>query len=135
MGGTRGSDLERVVEDIILTASSPLPPLSNLERVVEDGETFSPSYDHHIPEMPHSSLPPSEHVPDEMPQPSPACTEQVHDEMPQSSQQAQSIHERVPPKEGDAQEDEDVPKWELQKKHPITIRQIYVSMKDVSERS
>ena len=72
-------------------------------------------------------------MPDEMPQPSPARTEQVHDEMPQSSQQAQPIHEqRVPPEEGDAQEDEDMPKWELRKKHPITIRPIYVSMKDVS---
>jgi hypothetical protein len=34
--------------------------------------------------------------------------------MPQSSQQAQPIHEqRVPSEEGDAQEDEDVPEWEL----------------------
>ena len=74
--------------DIILTTSSPPPPLSNLERVVEDGEIFSSARDHHIPEMPHSSPPPSEHVPDDMPQPSPARTEQVHDEMPQSSQQA-----------------------------------------------
>ena len=67
--------------DIILTASSPPPPLPNLERVVEVGEIFSPSRDH-IPEMPHSSLPPNEHVPDEMPQPSPARTEQVHHEIP-----------------------------------------------------
>ena len=53
--------------------------------------------------------------------------------MPQSSQQAQPIHEQiVPPEEGDAQEDEDVSEWELQKKHPITIRLIYVPMKDVS---
>ena len=53
--------------------------------------------------------------------------------MPQSSQQAQPIHEQiVPPEEGDAQEDEDVSEWELQKKHPITIRPVYVSMKDVS---
>ena len=77
--------------------------------------------------MPHSSPPPSEHVP------SPAHTEQVHDEMPQFSQQTQPIHEqRVPPEEGDAQEDEDVPEWVLQKKHPITIKSIYVPMKDVS---
>jgi hypothetical protein len=34
--------------------------------------------------------------------------------------------------EGDAQEDEDVPEWELRKKHPITVRPIYVPMKDVS---
>jgi hypothetical protein len=41
------------------------------------------------------------------PQPSPAHTQQGHDEMPQSTQQAQSIHEqRVPPEQGDAQEDE-----------------------------
>ena len=117
--------------DIILTASSPPPPLLILERVVEVGEIFSPSHDHHIPEMPHSSPSPSEHVPNEMPQPSPACTKQVHDEMPQSSQQAQPIHEQVPPEEGDAQEDEDVPEWELRKKHPITIRPVYVPMKDV----
>jgi hypothetical protein len=38
----------------------------------------------------------------------------------------------VPPKEGDAQEDEDVPEWELQKKHPIKVRPIYVPMRDVS---
>jgi hypothetical protein len=54
--------------DIILIASSPPPHLSNLERVVEDEEIFSPSH-----EMPHSSLPPSEHVPDK-PQTSPART-------------------------------------------------------------
>ena len=84
-----------------------------MERVVEVEEIFSPSRDHHIPKMPHSSPPPSEHVPDK-PQPSPARTEQVHDEMPQFSQQAQPIHEkRVPHEEGDAQEDEDVPEWEL----------------------
>ena len=53
--------------DIILTTSSPPPPLPNLERVVEVGEIFSPSHDHHIPEMPHSSPPPSKHVPDEIP--------------------------------------------------------------------
>ena len=69
-------------QDIILTASSPPPPLSNLERVVEVGEIFSLSRDHHIPEMPHSSPPPSEHVPNEMPQPSPAYTKQVYDETP-----------------------------------------------------
>ena len=67
--------------DIILTASSPPPPLSNLEQVVEVGEIFSLSCDYHIPKMPHSSPPPSELVPDK-PQPSPARTEQVHDEMP-----------------------------------------------------
>ena len=74
--------------DIILTTSSSPLPLPNLERVVEVEEIFSLSCDHHIPEMPHSSPPPSEHVPDEM---------------PQSSQQAQPIHEqRVPPEEGGA---------------------------------
>ena len=80
--------------DIILTASSSPPSFPNLERVVDDGEIFSPSRDHHIPKMPHSSPPPSEHVPDEMPQPSPTRTKQVHDEMPQSSQQAQPIQEQ-----------------------------------------
>ena len=65
--------------------------------------------------MPHSSPPPTEHVPDK-PQPSPTHTEQVHNEMPQSSQQAQSIHEQqVPPKEGDAQEDKDVPEWNFER--------------------
>ena len=119
-----------------MTASSPPPPLLNLERVVEVGEIFSPSRDPHIPEMPHSSPPPIEHVPDEMPQPSPARTGQVHHEMPQSSQQAQPIHEqRVPPEEGDAQEDEDVPEWELRKKIPINIRPVYVPIKDVSSVS
>ena len=68
-------------QDIILTTSSPHPPLQNLERVVEVGEIFSLSRDH-IPDMPHSSPPPSEHVPDEMPQRSLARTEQVYDEMP-----------------------------------------------------
>jgi hypothetical protein len=38
----------------------------------------------------------------------------------------------VPPDEGDAQEDEDVPEWEIRKKHPIKVRPIYVSMRDVS---
>jgi hypothetical protein len=100
--------------DIVLTASLPPPPPPNLDRVVEIGEIFSPSHDHHIPKMPHSSPPPSEHVPNKMPQPSPAHTEQVHHEIPQSSQQAQPIHEqRVLPEEGDAQDDEDMPEWEL----------------------
>ena len=74
-------------------------------------------------------------MPNEMPQPSLARTEQVHDELPQSSQQAQPIHEqRVPTEEGDAQED-DVPEWELRKKHPITIRSVYVPIKDISSVS
>jgi hypothetical protein len=38
----------------------------------------------------------------------------------------------VPSKECHAQEDEDVPKWEVQKKQPITIRKIFVSIKDVT---
>ena len=118
-----------------MTASSPPLPLPNLEQVVEVGEIFSSSRDHHIPEMPHSSPSPSEHVPNK-PQPSLAHTEQVHDEMPQSSQQAQLIHEqRVPPEEGDAQEDEDVSEWGLRKKHPITIMLVYVPMKDASSVS
>jgi hypothetical protein len=37
----------------------------------------------------------------------------------------------VPPEEGDAQEDEGVPEWELRKKHPIKARPIYVPMRDV----
>ena len=66
--------------DIILTASSSSPPLSNLERVVKDMEIFSPSRDYHIPEMPYSFPSPSEHVPNK-PQPLPAHTKQVHNEM------------------------------------------------------
>ena len=46
--------------DIILTASS--PPVQRLEGVIEEGEILSPSREHHLPEMPHSSPPPSEHV-------------------------------------------------------------------------
>ena len=104
-----------------MTVSLPPPPLPNLEQVVEVGEIFSPSRDHHIPEMPQPSL---------------ARTEQVHHEIPQSSQQAQPIHkQRVPPKEGDAQEDEDMPEWELRKKIPISIRLVYVPIKDVSSVS
>ena len=53
--------------DIILTTYSPHPPLPNLERVVEVRNIFSPSRDHHIPKMSHSSPTPSEHVHDEMP--------------------------------------------------------------------
>ena len=41
----------------------------------------------------------------------------------------------MPPEEGDAQEDENVLEWELQKKHPITIRLVYVLIKDVSSVS
>ena len=88
LGDIMGQFILKHKWDIILTASSPYPPLLNLERVVEVREIFSSSRDHHIPEMPYSSPPPSEHVPDK-PQPSLARTEQVHDEMPQSSQQAQ----------------------------------------------
>jgi hypothetical protein len=80
-------------QDIILTATSPPPTILQFERVVEDGEIFSLSRDHHIPEMPHSFPPPSELMPDK-PQHSPARYEQGHDEMPQSSQQAQPIHEQ-----------------------------------------
>ena len=51
----------------------------------------------------------------------------MHHEIPQSSQLGQPIHEqRVPPKEGDAQEDEDMPEWELRKKHPINIRPVHL---------
>jgi hypothetical protein len=128
--------------DIVLNASSPTLTDVHLERVVEDGEVFSLAHDH-TPERPHSSLTLSDHVPrtpqpspgrneqghdemphpslahneqghDEMPHHSPASTEQGHDEMPQTSQQAQSIYEqRVPSLEGHAQEDENVPEWEL----------------------
>jgi hypothetical protein len=44
--------------DIILIASA--PPAQCLEGVLEDGEILSPSRDHHLPEMPQSSSPPSE---------------------------------------------------------------------------
>ena len=41
----------------------------------------------------------------------------------------------MPPEEGDAQEDEDVPEWELRKKILINIRLVYVPIKDVSSVS
>ena len=41
----------------------------------------------------------------------------------------------MPPEEGDAQEDKDVPEWELRKKIPINIRPVYVPVKDVSSVS
>ena len=53
-------------QDIILTTSS--PPVEHAEGVLEEGEILSPSHDHHLPEMPQSSLPPSEQMP-KMPQP------------------------------------------------------------------
>ena len=47
--------------DIILTASS--PPVERVEGVLKEGEILSPSRDHHLPEMPQSSPPPSEQMP------------------------------------------------------------------------
>jgi hypothetical protein len=41
----------------------------------------------------------------------------------------------VPPEEAAVQEDADVPAWELRKKHPTTIRPVYVLIKDVSSVS
>ena len=48
--------------DIVLTASS--PPIQCLEGLFEEEELLSPSCDHHLPEMPRSSLPPSELMPE-----------------------------------------------------------------------
>jgi hypothetical protein len=54
--------------DIVLIASS--PPVQHLEGLFEEGELLSSSRDHLLPEMPHSSPPPSKHM-QEMPQPMP----------------------------------------------------------------
>ena len=37
----------------------------------------------------------------------------------------------MPPKEGDAQKDEDAPKLELRKQIPVNIRPVYVLIKDI----
>ena len=41
----------------------------------------------------------------------------------------------MPPEECDAQEDKDMPEWELRKKIQINIRLVYVLIKDVSSVS
>jgi hypothetical protein len=64
--------------DIVLIVCSPTSSDVHLERVVEDGEVYSPARDDHTPEIPHSSPNPHHH----MTQPSPARTEQGHDETP-----------------------------------------------------
>jgi hypothetical protein len=71
------------------------------------------------------------------PQPSSARPEQGHEDMPQSSQQALPTHEqRLPSQEGHAQEGEDVPVCEAQKKIPVMIRSTgsksFVDMNDIS---
>ena len=58
--------------DIVLMASS--PPIQRLVGLFEEGEILSPSLEHHLLKMPHSSLPSSEHV-HEMPQPMPQSIE------------------------------------------------------------
>jgi hypothetical protein len=63
-------------KDIVLTVCSPTPSDVHLERVIEDGEVYSPARDDHTPEIPHPSPNPHHHTP----QPSPARTEQGHDE-------------------------------------------------------
>jgi hypothetical protein len=65
-------------KDIVLTVCSPTSSDVHLERVVGDGEVYSPAHDDHTPEMPHSSPNPRHHTP----QPSPARTDQGHDETP-----------------------------------------------------
>jgi hypothetical protein len=48
-------------------------------------------------------------------------------------QQVQPTHEqRVPSQEGHAQEDEDVPEWEVLCKIPFKIRPTFVPIKDVT---
>jgi hypothetical protein len=59
-----------------MTACSSL--VERVEGVLEEGEILSPSRDHHLPEMPQSSLPPCEQMP-EMPQPSLPRKEQDDD--------------------------------------------------------
>jgi hypothetical protein len=63
-------------KDIVLTDCSSTSTDVHLERVVEDGEVYSPARDDNMPEMPHSSPNLSHHTP----RPSLAHTEQGHDE-------------------------------------------------------
>jgi hypothetical protein len=42
-------------KDIMLNVSSPTPSDVHLERVLEDGEVYSPSHEDHMHEMPHPS--------------------------------------------------------------------------------
>jgi hypothetical protein len=65
-------------KDIVLTVCSPAPSDVHLERVVEEGEVYSPARDDHTPEMPLSSPNPRHHTP----QHSLACSEKGHDETP-----------------------------------------------------
>jgi hypothetical protein len=67
-------------KDTVLNVASPTLSDVHLERVVEDGEVYSPTHDDHRPQTTHSSPTPSK------PHTSLAChTEQGHDEVPHSS--------------------------------------------------
>jgi hypothetical protein len=80
--------------NIVLTASSPL--VQCLEGLFEEGEILSPSHDHHLPEMPHSSPPPSEHM-HEMPQPMPQSSPPPREHVPEMSQPSPPHKGQGPP--------------------------------------
>jgi hypothetical protein len=99
----------------------------------EEWEILSPSHDHHLPVMSHSSLPPSEHVhekPQPMPQSSPPPNKHVL-EMSQPSpphKEQGPPSEHVPPEEVHAQEGARK-EPEIWQQIPITIRPIYTPRK------
>jgi hypothetical protein len=63
-------------KDIMLNVASPVLSDVHLERVVEEGEVYSPSHEDHMHETPHYSPNPIH----DMAQPSPAHAKQRHDE-------------------------------------------------------
>jgi hypothetical protein len=111
--------------DIILTARTPpVETLLRLEGDVEEGEI----HDHHLPEMPQSSLPCIEQV-HGMPQSSLPHSEHLHDDVAQSSLQADLTHEQ---QEALRQQEGVRKESEIQKLHPMYIRRPYVPMTDVT---
>jgi hypothetical protein len=120
--------------DIVLTTSS--PPVQHLEGLFEEGELLSPSRDHHLPEMPHSSPPPSKNV-QEMPQPMPQSSPPPNEHVLEMSLPSPPHKEQGPPSEHMPLEEvyaqEGTRKEpEIQQQIPITIRTIYTSIKDVT---
>ena len=82
LGGVMNQFILWHKRDIVLTASS--PPVQCLEGLFEEGELLSPSHEHHLPEMAHSSPPLSEHV-HEMPQPMPQSSPPPSKHVPENS--------------------------------------------------
>ena len=107
LGGVMNQFILWHKRDIVLTASS--LSIQCLEGVVEKVEVLLPSHDHHLPELPHSSRPPSEHV-HEMPQPMPQSSSPPSEHVPEMSQpsllrkEQGPTSEHVPPEEVHAQE-------------------------------